>query len=154
MVKRFIEEKKIIFIVIIVLFIIVSIAMGVAMSNPKGNVKEEEQKSNSNQVGDEAYNGTGLIENKEDDGTVENRTDASGTWEESNESESEEREAGSENMSDINGEEAGSENMSDINEEEADSGNALDDIQPNDSDKVTGEDILTDSDKKTWGDIY
>ena len=140
MFKRLIEDKKVLSIVIIVLLVIAFVVIGIVVSNnsndsgkPNVDIETEGKNEDVKQEDEETYDGTGLTEKKEDDGTTENRTDASGSWEEHAET---------------------SDNKSDDNNQINDSDDKTDDSSQQNTENVSGEDTLIDADKKTWGDIY
>ena len=115
MFKRFIEDKKVLSIIIIVLLVIALVVIGIVVNNnsndsgkPNVDIETEGKNEDAKQEDEEAYDGSGLIEKKEDDGTTENRTNATGSWEEhtetSDDSDNEADDSSQQNTENVSGE--------------------------------------------------
>lgn len=139
MTKRLLKNKKVLIIVLAIALVIFGIV--VAMLFSKDSRKADEKKPNvgiEQNADDEEYAGEGLQIQEEDDGMSEDRSDASGSWEDDTSNDNSDSQSGNESES---GEKV---------EEEADDGN--EDNSNHGEEENPNEDTLIDD--KVWGDIF
>lgn len=91
MLEKLKKNKKALIAIVILLLVMLGIVIGVLVSkdskkttdgseNSNINIETENGVNDNNSTSEEIYNGDGLEVQEEDNGTVENRTDLSGTW--------------------------------------------------------------------------
>ena len=139
MINRLFKNKKVLLIVLVIALVIVGIV--VAMLFSKDSKKTDGKKPNAGieqNADDEEYNGEGLQIQEDDDGVTEDRSDASGSWEDDTSNDNSDSQSGNESES------------GDKVEEETDDGN--EDNSNHGEEENSDEDTLIDD--KIWGDIF